>query len=61
MKRDNEYDYQKFEGDFRAPLGRAALFGRLQEMMEDFKKNKPVPIPQEEPVEAIEDIEDLKK
>jgi hypothetical protein len=60
-KRDYEYDYQKFEGDFRAPFGRAALFGRLQDLMEDYKKNKPVPLPQEEPVELIDDIENLKK
>jgi hypothetical protein len=29
--------------------------------MEDYKKNKPVPIPQEEPVEFVDDIENLKK
>jgi hypothetical protein len=29
--------------------------------MDNYKANKPVPLPQEEPVEVIEDIDELKK
>ena len=37
QKRDEDYDNQIFEGDFRMPLGKAALFGRLQELMDIYK------------------------
>lgn len=49
QKRDEEYEHQVFEGDFRGPLGRAALFGRLHELVSEFKKNKPQALPQDDP------------